>query len=76
MSETTTEPENVWYGPHNCEVCGVTIVKASREQGGSEFEPPARLMRVYRRGSESDDVDVVYPMVWKPHVHGVDTRPK
>ncbi len=58
-----------WYGPHACAVCGVEIVKASREQGGAEFEPPERLMRVFQRGSESSNPDLVYPMVWKPHVH-------
>ncbi len=65
MSDETV----VWYGPHACEVCGVTIVKAARESGGAEFEPPARLMRVFNRGAEAGDVDTVYPAVWMPHVH-------
>lgn len=61
----------VWYGPHHCAECGVTIVKASREQGGAEFEPPDRLMRIYYRGAESSDPSLLYPMTWAPHVHRV-----
>ena len=74
LKERPMEMESVrtWYGPHACEVCGVTIIKAAREDGGAEFEPPERLMRVYRRGSESADVDLVYPMTWKPHVHDME----
>jgi hypothetical protein len=60
--------ETIWYGPHACQSCGVTIVKAAREQGGAEFEPPARLMQVYHRGSEAQQVDLVYPQVWAPHI--------
>ncbi len=59
----------VWYGPRPCAVCGVEIVKAAKESGGMELEVPARLMRIYRMGTESNDIDVVYPMVWRPHVH-------
>jgi hypothetical protein len=58
-----------WYGPHACSVCGVTIVKAAREQGGQELEPPERLMRVFHRGSEVGNPDLVYPSIWIPHVH-------
>lgn len=58
-----------WYGPHACGVCGVTIVKAATEQGGAELEPPESLMRVFRRGSETGNVDLVYPQTWTPHVH-------
>ncbi len=66
----------VWYGPHACSVCGVVIVKAAAESGGEELEPPARLMRVYQRGSESGDVDLVYPATWKPHVHVQTNTPR
>lgn len=70
MAENT-----VWYGPHACAVCGVTIVKAAREQGGAEFEAPARLMRAFQRGSEAGDPELVYPMTWKPHVHAMTNAP-
>ena len=75
-----SENISTWYGPHGCRVCGVTIVKAAREDGGAEFEPPDRLMRAYRRGCEAFDVDLVYPMTWTPHVHaptwqGIGPRP-
>jgi hypothetical protein len=59
----------VWYGPHPCGVCGETIVKAALESGGAEFDVPEILMRVYDRGSEARNPGLVYPMVWKPHVH-------
>lgn len=65
--------EIVWYGPHACSVCGVTIVKAAAESGGEELEPPKRLMRAFHRGSESGDPDLVYPATWKPHVHNPDS---
>lgn len=69
--EPMSHPElsGVWYGPHACEVCGVTIVKAAREDGGAEFEPPGRLMAIFHRGALSHDPDVVYPMTWTPHRH-------
>lgn len=63
------ENKSIWYGPHACSVCGVTIVKAAREDGGAEYEPPARLLEIYRRGAQNGDVDLVYPMTWTPHVH-------
>lgn len=63
------DPTVTWYGPHACGVCGVTIVKAANERGGAEFEPPALLMQIYQRGSESNKPDLVYPMSWKPHQH-------
>jgi hypothetical protein len=62
-------PNVVWYGPHGCSVCGVTIVKAAIESGGAEFEPPARLLRIFNRGAEAGDPEFVYPMEWTPHVH-------
>lgn len=66
----TNDPVDMaWYGPHPCEVCGVTIVKAAREAGGAELEPPNALMRVYQRGAESGNPDLVYPMAWTQHVH-------
>lgn len=34
------DPTVVFYGPHPCEECGVTIVKASREQGGQAYDIP------------------------------------
>jgi hypothetical protein len=34
--ETTT----IFYGPHQCNMCGDWIVKAAREQGGAEFDWP------------------------------------
>ena len=58
-----------WYGPHDCAVCGVTIIKAAMGEGGAEFEPPAQLMKIFARGAESGNPDVVYPMKWRPHVH-------
>lgn len=66
--------EIVWYGPFACDVCGVTIVKAANKQGGAELEAPERLMRVFHRGSEAGDVQVVYPMTWKSHVHDMNYR--
>ena len=32
--------ERVFYGPHPCEACGGMICKASRGQGGEEFDYP------------------------------------
>ena len=47
-----------FYGPHPCEVCGVTIVKAARKHGGAEFYYPAE--------------GPIYPNTrWWPHVHAV-----
>lgn len=66
---TENEINSVWYGPHECAVCGITIVKQAVEAGGAEYEPPDALMRVYRRGAECGNVDVVYPAIWKAHVH-------
>lgn len=46
----------IWYGPHACEVCGVSIIKAAREHGGAEFNYPVGL--------------TIYPNhAWAPHVH-------
>ena len=69
------EDVKVWYGPHACSVCGSTIVKAAREEGGMELDPPERLLRVYQRGAESGDVEVVYPAEWRPHVHRTENLP-
>ena len=63
-----------YYGPHNCEHCGATIVKASREEGGKSFDPPPLLLRVFQRGSEAGNPDVAYPMAWTPHVCDGDAR--
>lgn len=62
------DTHTIWYGPHACESCGVTIVKAAREHGGAALEPPARLMDAYQNGARSRDVDLVYPMTWTPHL--------
>lgn len=67
--------EVVWYGPHACAICGETIVKAARESGGAEFDPPKHLMRVFQRGSESCVPEIVYPAIWTPHVHNPDSHP-
>ena len=32
--------ERIFYGPHPCEACGGMICKASRGQGGEEFDYP------------------------------------
>ena len=58
----------IYYGPHACEICGQTIVKQAREEGGASFDPPPLLMRIFYRGSEAGNPDVAYPMVWTPHV--------
>ena len=57
----------VFYGPHECSVCGETIVKGAIEDGGQALNPPELLLRIYRRGSEAGNVDVTYPMTWAPH---------
>ena len=47
----------IWYGPHQCSVCGELIVKAAREQGGDEYDAPPSGQ--------------LYPNhVWVPHIHG------
>lgn len=63
------DPKVVWYGPHACEVCGATVIRAASEHGGERFDVPERLMRVYLRGSEAADPALVYPQQWVPHVH-------
>ena len=65
-----TDDVKTWYGPHACSVCGEMIIKAAVDEGGAELDVPERLMRIYQRGAESGNVDLVYPMVWRPHVHG------
>src|SRR5438105_1294622 len=48
-----------FYGPHACATCGALICKASREEGGEEFDYPEGL---------------IYPnTVWRPHVHRADS---
>jgi hypothetical protein len=54
-----------FYGPHECERCSIVIVKASREEGGEEFEQPD---------------GPIYPNTpWQRHnckaAHGSDLRP-
>jgi hypothetical protein len=72
------EKKNImtYYGPHNCERCGATIVKASREEGGQSFDVPPLLLRVFQRGSEAGNPDVAYPMTWEPHVCGTTQSPR
>ena len=69
MSKVDVNAIKTWYGPHACDECGAEIIKTSLEEGGHMFDVPARLMRVYHRGSEAGSVDVVYPQTWTPHVH-------
>lgn len=57
-----------YYGPHDCETCGQTIVKQAREDGGAAFDIPERLLRIFERGAEAGDPDVAYPVTWTPHV--------
>jgi hypothetical protein len=33
-------PKTVWYGPHQCNGCGATIVKSSIESGGVSLDAP------------------------------------
>ena len=72
MPETATQPveanETVFYGPHACDECGAEIVRAELARGGQKYDIPAHLARVFHRGAESGNVDVVYPTVWAPHV--------
>jgi hypothetical protein len=30
----------IWYGPHNCSVCGDLVVKMASEQGGLTLDSP------------------------------------
>lgn len=68
--------DTIWYGPHACAVCGVIIVKMAIEQGGQELEPPEALLRVFHRGSESSNQELVYPMTWAPHTHRENHGPQ
>jgi hypothetical protein len=34
------DPVGVWYGPHECNGCGATIIKLSLEQGGISLNAP------------------------------------
>lgn len=33
-------PKVVWYGPHECNGCGATVVKASVEDGAMTLDAP------------------------------------
>ncbi len=66
--QRTKEKDMPYYGPHNCETCGQTIVKQAREDGSAAFDVPELLMRIFRRGAEAGNPDVAYPMTWTPHV--------
>jgi len=73
--QPTEETTMTYYGPHDCEHCGHTIVKAAREDGGAAFDVPSHLLRIFQRGSEAGNVDVAYPVVWVPHVCQPSDRP-
>lgn len=34
------DPAGVWYGPHECNGCGATVVKLSVAQGGITLDAP------------------------------------
>lgn len=34
------DPKGVWYGPHECNGCGSTVVKLSIQQGGITLDAP------------------------------------
>ena len=34
------DPDGVWYGPHQCNGCGATIIKLSVAQGGIALDAP------------------------------------
>ncbi len=34
------DPKGIWYGPHECNGCGTTIVKLSKEQGNISLDAP------------------------------------
>jgi len=34
------DPKGIWYGPHQCNGCGATVVILSREQGGIALDAP------------------------------------
>ena len=34
------DPKGVWYGPHQCNGCGETVVVLSRQQGGLALNAP------------------------------------
>lgn len=60
--------DTIWYGPHACDLCGETVVRADLHGGGQRFDVPELLLHIYRRGSESGNVEITYPMTWQPHV--------
>jgi hypothetical protein len=35
-----TDPRIIYYGPHECDVCGRTICRVALEQGGDKFDYP------------------------------------
>lgn len=38
------EPDIIFYGPHQCEVCGWRICRVSIEQGGMKFDYPEGII--------------------------------
>jgi hypothetical protein len=63
-----SDPTVTWYGPHSCETCGATIIRAALERGGEKFDPPTDLLDIFRNGSVAHRYDIPYPKVWTPHV--------
>lgn len=48
--------KTIFYGPHECDVCGKTICKVSKDQGGEEYDYPT---------------GIIYPNTeWKKHSCG------
>jgi hypothetical protein len=40
LNRAVLTDDRIFYGPYPCERCDKTIVKASRQQGGEEFNYP------------------------------------
>jgi hypothetical protein len=40
LADFIRNPEVVWYGPHECNGCGATIVKSSIKSGGVSLDAP------------------------------------
>jgi hypothetical protein len=38
------DPETIFYGPYPCKNCGISICRASREQGGMAFVYPSGII--------------------------------
>lgn len=62
------DPAVTWYGPHACETCGETIVRAEIARGGQKFNVPLLLLRIFQRGAENGDPAIAYPQQWTEHV--------